>query len=161
MLWWAIIHKLVQSLLLRSASDVSCCVIPSRGISNAPQRTATMRVPRPRISRQTANYISRPSHLSTTSTTQRAIHTSPQRLKPILEPRLEDHGQIIHDKYSVIRDNYGISSIDKVLPKYRIKVLTLFQMSRNTQLSSLMACSVLTSYALPAPTSQAFSTGEV
>lgn len=38
---------------------------------------------------------------------KRALHASSPRLKPILEPRLEDHGHVIHDKYSVIRDSYG------------------------------------------------------
>lgn len=67
-----------------------------------------MRVPRPRIFKRIASYISTHPHLLTANTTHRAIHTSPNRLKPILEPRLEDHGQLIHDKYSVIRDDYAV-----------------------------------------------------
>jgi triacylglycerol lipase len=39
--------------------------------------------------------------------TKRTFHASSRTLKPILEPRLEDHGQLIHDKYSDIRDSYG------------------------------------------------------
>lgn len=38
---------------------------------------------------------------------RRGFHASPRRLKPILEPRLEDHGKVIHDEYSVIRDHYS------------------------------------------------------
>ncbi|KAJ5573144.1 hypothetical protein N7450_010128 [Penicillium hetheringtonii] len=41
------------------------------------------------------------------SATPTDIQTN-SKLKPILEPRLEDHGQLIHDKYSVIRDDYAV-----------------------------------------------------
>lgn len=37
----------------------------------------------------------------------RWYHASPYRPRPSLEPRLEDHGRVIHDEYSVIRDKYG------------------------------------------------------
>ncbi|KAJ5273871.1 hypothetical protein N7478_008996 [Penicillium angulare] len=37
---------------------------------------------------------------------KRAFHSFSRRDKPILDPRLEDHGHVIHDKYSVIRDSY-------------------------------------------------------
>ncbi|KAJ5659032.1 hypothetical protein N7507_005483 [Penicillium longicatenatum] len=37
---------------------------------------------------------------------KRTFHASSCTLKPILEPRLEDQGQVIHDKYSDIRDSY-------------------------------------------------------
>ncbi|KAJ5929760.1 Arrestin-like N-terminal [Penicillium verhagenii] len=42
----------------------------------------------------------------TRSSLKRSFHTSSSRLKPILEPRLEDHGHVIRDKYSMIRDSY-------------------------------------------------------
>ncbi|KAJ5730968.1 uncharacterized protein N7483_005476 [Penicillium malachiteum] len=37
---------------------------------------------------------------------RRAFHASSARQNPILEPRLEDHGHVIHDKYSTIREKY-------------------------------------------------------
>lgn len=39
---------------------------------------------------------------------RRVLHTSAAKFDPILEPRLEDHGLAIHDKYSLIRDKYGM-----------------------------------------------------
>lgn len=42
------------------------------------------------------------------SSAKRVLHTSAAKLDPILEPRLEDHGLAIHDKYSLIRDKYGM-----------------------------------------------------
>jgi hypothetical protein len=43
--------------------------------------------------------------------TRRLFHTSLRIPSPILEPRLEDHGRVIRDEYSVIRDKYGQSLI--------------------------------------------------
>lgn len=37
----------------------------------------------------------------------RSLSSSTLRSRSFLEPRLEDHGKVIRDKYSVIRDNYG------------------------------------------------------
>ncbi|KAJ5580184.1 uncharacterized protein N7459_006169 [Penicillium hispanicum] len=54
------------------------------------------------ICRQLTTHIS--YHQSLLSV--RRLHASPHRPRPILEPRLEDHGRVIHDKYSVIRDRY-------------------------------------------------------
>ncbi|CAG8366349.1 unnamed protein product [Penicillium salamii] len=42
----------------------------------------------------------------------RAYHATPQGSRPSLEPRLEDHGRVIHDEYSIIRDQYGISRLE-------------------------------------------------
>jgi hypothetical protein len=83
-------------------SNVS--VASSRGSYNAPQQGQTMGIPmNPRIA--TSKIAS--SHIIPSYATHRAIHTSARRLKPILEPRLEDHGRVIHDEYSLIRDKYG------------------------------------------------------
>lgn len=38
----------------------------------------------------------------------RLYHGSPCRPRPSLEPRLEDHGKVIVDEYSIIRDKYGL-----------------------------------------------------
>ncbi|CAG8063084.1 unnamed protein product [Penicillium salamii] len=43
---------------------------------------------------------------------RRAYHATPQGSRPSLEPRLEDHGRVIHDEYSIIRDQYGISRFE-------------------------------------------------
>ncbi|CAG8111833.1 unnamed protein product, partial [Penicillium nalgiovense] len=43
----------------------------------------------------------------------RWYHGSPCRPRPLLEPRLEDHGKVIVDEYSIIRDQY-------VAPKYPV-----------------------------------------
>ncbi|KAJ5810590.1 uncharacterized protein N7503_002808 [Penicillium pulvis] len=43
---------------------------------------------------------------STCNSTKRALHASSCRPKPIFEPRLEDDGLLIHDKYSEIREKY-------------------------------------------------------
>ncbi|KAJ5201525.1 uncharacterized protein N7498_006188 [Penicillium cinerascens] len=56
----------------------------------------------PRISRKSVN-----SHLISPLTTRQAFHATPRNPKPILEPRLEDHGRVIRDEYSVLRDNYA------------------------------------------------------
>lgn len=40
--------------------------------------------------------------------THRAFHVSARKSKSFLEPRLEDHGRVIRDEYSVIRDDYGL-----------------------------------------------------
>ncbi|KAJ5734116.1 hypothetical protein N7493_002902 [Penicillium malachiteum] len=50
----------------------------------------------------TGGYLSRAICISS----RRAFHASSVRLKPILDPRLEDHGHVIHDKYSTIREKY-------------------------------------------------------
>lgn len=47
---------------------------------------------------------------STCISTKRAFHASSCRPKPIFEPRLEDDGLMIHDKYSEIREKYGAYS---------------------------------------------------
>ncbi|KAJ5782122.1 hypothetical protein N7457_003896 [Penicillium paradoxum] len=47
------------------------------------------------------------------SSPNRWYHASPCRARPILEPRLEDHGRVIYDEYSIVRDTYAA-------PKYPI-----------------------------------------
>lgn len=37
----------------------------------------------------------------------RQYHASSYRPSPGFDPRLEDHGRVIHDEYSVIREKYG------------------------------------------------------
>ncbi|CAG7917340.1 unnamed protein product [Penicillium olsonii] len=38
----------------------------------------------------------------------RAYHATPYGSRPSLEPRLEDHGRVIHDEYSIVRDHYDV-----------------------------------------------------
>ncbi|KAJ5341854.1 hypothetical protein N7541_010978 [Penicillium brevicompactum] len=38
----------------------------------------------------------------------RGYHATPYRSRPSLEPRLEDHGRVIHDEYSIVRDKYDV-----------------------------------------------------
>ncbi|KAJ5698161.1 hypothetical protein N7462_000166 [Penicillium macrosclerotiorum] len=46
----------------------------------------------------------------------RTFHASPRSgPKPFLEPRLEDHGRVIHDQYSVLRDQYDVPKHPVVL----------------------------------------------
>jgi hypothetical protein len=45
----------------------------------------------------------------------RAYHASQSRPKPSLEPRLEDHGRVIIDEYSIVRDHYCMFSSIKAL----------------------------------------------
>lgn len=51
--------------------------------------------------------VNRPPYLTLRRLTRRAFHAWTSRAKSFLEPRLEDHGRVIRDEYSVIRDNYG------------------------------------------------------
>lgn len=62
------------------------------------------------------------TNVSLKSPTKRTFHASSRRDKPILEPRLEDHGHVIHDKYSTIRDSYG--SFFSITPLSMIVLLT-------------------------------------
>lgn len=41
------------------------------------------------------------------SAARRTFHATSRNPSPTLEPRLEDHGRVIRDEYSVIRDKYG------------------------------------------------------
>ncbi|KAJ5981705.1 hypothetical protein N7522_013333 [Penicillium canescens] len=43
------------------------------------------------------------------------MHLGGHRSRPSLEPRLEDHGRVIHDEYSVIRDKYAAPKYPVVL----------------------------------------------
>ncbi|CRL23289.1 unnamed protein product [Penicillium camemberti] len=45
----------------------------------------------------------------------RWYHESPYRPRPSLEPRLEDHGKVIVDEYSIIRDKYAAPKYPVVL----------------------------------------------
>ncbi|CAI7651911.1 unnamed protein product [Penicillium discolor] len=45
----------------------------------------------------------------------RLYHGSPCRPRPSLEPRLEDHGKVIVDEYSIIRDKYAAPKYPVVL----------------------------------------------
>ncbi|KAJ6185080.1 Arrestin-like N-terminal [Penicillium mononematosum] len=45
----------------------------------------------------------------------RRYHGSPCRPRPSLEPRLEDHGKVIVDEYSIIRDKYAAPKYPVVL----------------------------------------------
>lgn len=78
--------------------------------------------------------------------TRRAFHASTRKANPILEPRLEDHGRVIRDKYSVIREDYG------PYPNFNSQNLACadfyLQPLQNTQSFLLMAFSVLMSCAL-------------
>lgn len=56
----------------------------------------------PRISKKLVN-----RHLIPPPATRQAFHATPRISNPILEPRLEDHGRVIRDEYSALRDNYG------------------------------------------------------
>ncbi|KAJ6104140.1 hypothetical protein N7523_010460 [Penicillium sp. IBT 18751x] len=56
----------------------------------------------PRISRAPVNI-----QFNYCSTARRTFHATSRNPSPILEPRLEDHGRVIRDEYSVIRDKYA------------------------------------------------------
>lgn len=56
----------------------------------------------PRISKKSVN-----RHIIPPLTTRQAFHATPRIPEPFLEPRLEDHGRVIRDEYSVLRDSYG------------------------------------------------------
>lgn len=49
----------------------------------------------------------------------REYHATRHRWNPSLEPRLEDHGRVIHDEYSIIRDHYGL-----LLPEFAFRNIT-------------------------------------
>lgn len=60
------------------------------------------------ISRTTGNHLPRRSiRLRVSRFKRRTYHSSQKSSGSILEPRLEDHGRVIHDQYSVVRDRYG------------------------------------------------------
>ncbi|OQD72549.1 hypothetical protein PENDEC_c020G03021 [Penicillium decumbens] len=45
-------------------------------------------------------------HITVNLTTRRPFHATSRNRNPIFEPRLEDHGRVIRDEYSKIRDSY-------------------------------------------------------
>lgn len=60
------------------------------------------------ISRTTGHALARrPICRGVTHFTPRTYHSSQQTSSSILEPRLEDHGRVIHDQYSKVRADYG------------------------------------------------------
>ncbi|KAJ5312966.1 hypothetical protein PENANT_c018G06815 [Penicillium antarcticum] len=63
------------------------------------------------------NVLGKPSvaYVSYVYLNNRRYHASPYRPNPSLEPRLEDHGKVIVDEYSVIREKYDAPRYPVVL----------------------------------------------
>ncbi|OOQ87380.1 triacylglycerol lipase [Penicillium brasilianum] len=60
------------------------------------------------ISRKTGNHLARYFICQRVAhSSHRTYHSSQKSSGSILEPRLEDHGRVIHDQYSVVRDSYA------------------------------------------------------
>ncbi|CEJ55118.1 Putative Triacylglycerol lipase [Penicillium brasilianum] len=60
------------------------------------------------ISRKTGNHLARCFiRQRVAHSSHRTYHSSQKSSGSILEPRLEDHGRVIHDQYSVVRNSYA------------------------------------------------------
>jgi hypothetical protein len=68
---------------------------------------------------------------------RKGYHATPHSSKPSLEPRLEDHGRVIHDEYSIVRDHYGLLSVSIT---FQTSANPVNQTRQNTRWFSLMAC---------------------
>lgn len=81
--------------VIPSKLQLRCADEPTMGYAAAISRTAGNTLARHSIRQGVTNFK------------RRTYHSSQKSSGSILEPRLEDHGRVIHDQYSVVRDRYG------------------------------------------------------